>query len=192
MRTQYICSKPSLVEPLPHECVQLFVRALTAFHIFQVVSGATLPFLHYSTVVPVFSGYPWFQAKVSLHCRCPLIRGSQFYNKIWRARVLTNMSTLCTCTYTLPCTAIHKFGTQVTVYWKWEHNIYVVNRALLNHSHTSVFNSSYVPLRRFTYFRSYLAPLSHSFTTTNSADLALPTINSCRYTAARFSVVDPF
>ena len=38
---------------------------------------------HY-TVVPVFSGHPSFPAKVSLHCRCPLIRGVQIYNKTWR------------------------------------------------------------------------------------------------------------
>ena len=39
----------------------------------------------------------------------------------------------------------------------------IENCELLNHSHTSVFNSSYVPLRCFTYFTPYLAPLSHSF-----------------------------
>ena len=36
------------------------------------------------TVVPVFSGHPSFPAKVSLHCRCPLIRGVQIYNNTWR------------------------------------------------------------------------------------------------------------
>ena len=41
--------------------------------------------IHHSyTVVPVFSGHPSFPAKVSLHCRCPLIRGVQIYNKTWR------------------------------------------------------------------------------------------------------------
>ena len=39
--------------------------------------------LQLALTVPVFSGHPWFPAKVSLHCRCPLIRGSQIYNKTW-------------------------------------------------------------------------------------------------------------
>ena len=38
----------------------------------------------HTTVVPVFSGHPSFPAKVSLHYRCPLIRGVQIYNKTWR------------------------------------------------------------------------------------------------------------
>ena len=53
------------------------------------------------TVVPLFSGHYWFQAKVSLHWGCPLIRGTDILEWAvgpWGASFVGMKNALCACT----------------------------------------------------------------------------------------------
>ena len=67
-----------------HSQADMFRSHSIAIALREVHNGSSGTDVNKDTVVPVFSGHPSFPAKVSLHCRCPLIRGIQVYNKTWR------------------------------------------------------------------------------------------------------------
>ena len=45
-------------------------------------------------VVPLFSGHSCIQAKVSLHCRCPLIGGTEFFSRCFWLYTLNHYYTV--------------------------------------------------------------------------------------------------